>query len=92
MKYEVELSDVALDDIKALKKSGEIAALKKINALLAELEEHPYTGTGKPKPLGHGRTGQWSRHITEKHRLVYLVDDKKITVLVISASGHYDDK
>jgi toxin YoeB len=92
MTYEVELSASALNDIKMLRKAGEKAALKKINALIDELQEHPYTGTGKPKPLGGNRAGQWSRRITDKHRLVYSVDDGKITVLVISACGHYGDK
>jgi toxin YoeB len=59
---------------------------------LTELEEHPYTGTGKPEPMEYGRIEQWSRRITQKHRLVYSVDDKKITVLVLSADGHYEDK
>jgi toxin YoeB len=75
-----------------LRKAGEKVALKKIDALLDELKEHPYMGTGKPKPLGANRAGQWSRRITDKHRLVYMVNDDKILVLIISASGHYGDK
>jgi Txe/YoeB family toxin of toxin-antitoxin system len=55
------------------------------------LQSRAYSGTGKPKPLSYGKTGQWSRRITAKHRLVYSVDDEKITVLMITASGHYDD-
>ncbi|MBW8326055.1 MAG: type II toxin-antitoxin system YoeB family toxin [Prolixibacteraceae bacterium] len=30
--------------------------------------------------------------MTDKHRLVYSVGDKIITVLVISTFGHYSDK
>ena len=48
MTYDIELSEIALDGIKQLKKSGELQALKKLNSLLTELEEHPKTGTGKP--------------------------------------------
>lgn len=28
----------------------------------------------------------------DKHRLVYKIEEEKITVLVLSAYGHYDDK
>ncbi|MDR3339077.1 MAG: Txe/YoeB family addiction module toxin, partial [Candidatus Symbiothrix sp.] len=60
--------------------------------LLEELTEHPYTGTGKPEPLGYDLKGKWSRRITQKHRLIYQVHDKSITVDVLSAFGHYDEK
>ena len=92
MKYELIISEDAEKDFLKHRKSGDKAAILKLNDLLNELREHPYSGTGKPKPLGHDRAGQWSRKITSKHRLVYSVDDEVITVLVISAFGHYSDK
>jgi toxin YoeB len=88
--YKIEFTKQATEDLTRLKRNEPIA-YRKVGKLLFELFEHPYSGTGKPKPLGYGRTGQWSRRITSKHRLVYSVDDEKITVLVITASGHYDD-
>ncbi|MDR2813448.1 MAG: Txe/YoeB family addiction module toxin [Prevotellaceae bacterium] len=91
MSYSVEFTKDALKEITILKKS-EAGAYRKLQGLLDELSEHPCTGTGKPKPLGGSRAGQWSRRITDRHRLVYSVDDEKITVLVISALGHYGDK
>ena len=92
MSYIIDFTDSALKDIQDLKKSGEKSVLKKIDSLINELEEHPYTGTGKPKPLKGNLDGHWSRRINQKHRLVYQVDDMKIIVLIISASGHYNDK
>jgi len=92
MKYDLIISEDAEKDFLRLRKSGEKAAILKLNDLLNELREHPYTGTGKPKPLGYNRAGQWSRRITDKHRLVYSVDEGELTVLVISTSGHYNDK
>ena len=76
MKYSVTITENAEQDILLLLKSGERPAIVKLNQLLNELREHPYTGTGKPKPLGYGRKGQWSSRITQKHRLVYSVDDE----------------
>jgi len=92
MAYTLFFTDAAVNDLKQLRKTGEKAVLKKIESLLNELSEHPCTGTGKPKPLGNNRTGQWSRRITDKHRLVYLVDENEIKVIVLALLGHYDDK
>ncbi|MCH5308145.1 MAG: type II toxin-antitoxin system YoeB family toxin [Prevotella sp.] len=36
--------------------------------------------------------GQWSRRITQKHRLVYEIHDAEVVVLVLTAYGHYDDR
>ena len=35
---------------------------------------------------------QWSRRITDKHRLVYEIHKDKIDVLIVNAYGHYNDK
>lgn len=92
MKYDVELTELALDGIKTFRKSGDLQALKKLNKLLTELEEHPTTGTGQVEPLKGDKSGLWSRRITGKHRLVYSINDTEIKVLVISTYGHYEDK
>ena len=91
MKYIIDFTDDAKRDIANLKRS-EPQAYKKLLTLLGELYLHPTVGTGKPKQLGGDRTGQWSRRITQKHRLIYMIEETKITILVLSAYGHYDDK
>jgi toxin YoeB len=92
MKYILDLTPDARKDIQILRKSGDHIALKKLESLFEELENHPYTGTGHPKLLKHKYSGCYSRKITEKHRLVYRVNDASITVIVLSTEGHYDDK
>jgi len=92
MKYELQYTSDFEEDKEKLRKSGEIKALKKLAILLFELMEHPTTGTGKPEPLSGNRSGQWSRRITQKHRLIYLIEEEKVIVLLLSAYGHYDDK
>jgi toxin YoeB len=91
MTYTLYFTDEAKKDLAGLKKN-EPAAFKKAKALLTELQRHPRTGTGKPKLLGYGYKGFFCRRITKKHRLVYSINDEKITVVVITASGHYHDK
>ena len=89
--YELKFTPAADEDLKKLKKS-EPKAAKKALALLKEIIDTPYTGTGKPHALTGDRAGQWSRRITQKHRLVYTVNDTEIIVLVLAAYGHYNDK
>lgn len=92
MKYKIILSPKARKDLISLKKSGDKSLMSKIKNLFEELETHPYFGTGKPKKLKHELQRLYSRRITHKHRLIYLVSEETITILVLSISGHYDDK
>jgi len=92
IKYELEYTSDFEEDKEKLRKSGDTQALKKLAVLLWELTEHPTTGTGKPKPLSGDRAGQWSRRISSKHRLIYMIDNEKVIVLLLSTFGHYDDK
>lgn len=92
MKFEVILSDEAKSDIERLKKSGNKKTLKKLYDLLKELKDSPKTGTGKPEQLKHYEIPTWSRRISGEHRLVYEIQDDVVTVLVLSAFGHYGDK
>lgn len=89
--YRIDFAPEALKDIARLMKS-EPGSFKKFNSLVEELKIHPKTGTGKPKPLSGNRSGQWSRKITDKHRLIYKVKDEEVVVLVLSTWGHYEDK
>jgi toxin YoeB len=92
VKYNLILSPEAKADILALRKAGDKVVLRKIENLFKELEEHPYFGTGKPEPLKYKRPGVYSRRINRKHRLVYSIQEEVITVLVLDAYGHYEDK
>ncbi|MDM1074347.1 Txe/YoeB family addiction module toxin [Empedobacter brevis] len=91
MIYEVIFSSKAKEDLKKLKKS-EPKAFQKAVILISELMEHPKTGTGKPTLKKYNLAGFYARKITDKHRLVYSIDDDKIIVQIVSARGHYDDK
>jgi toxin YoeB len=57
-----------------------------------ELAKTPFEGEGKPEPLKHNYSKYWSRRINRKNRIIYRVDENVVTVFVISAMGHYDDK
>lgn len=89
MSYSIEFTTKALEGIEKLSKSGNKPILLKIRKLLDELVEHPYTGTGQPEQLKHKFASFWSRRINHEHRLVYVVDEQKIVVTIISAKGHY---
>ncbi len=89
--YNVDFSKQARIDLKKLRRN-EPAAFEKAFELIEELRNHPRTGRGKPKMLTGDRSGQWSRRITDKHRLVYTIEEDILKVLVLTSSGHYNDK
>lgn len=64
------------------------AILKRINALIKEVQRDPFAGIGKPEPLKHGLSGYWSRRINDEHRLVYKVVDDQI--LIAQLRYHYE--
>ncbi|MDR0833892.1 MAG: Txe/YoeB family addiction module toxin [Candidatus Symbiothrix sp.] len=90
--YKLKLTDQFKADMEKHRFSGQVKNLAKITRLLQEIVKNPYVGIGDPEPLTFDRKGEWSRRITRKHRLVYSVNDEKITVLMISSWGHYGDK
>jgi len=59
----------------------------RINALIRECQQNPFTGTGKPEPLKNNLSGYWSRRIDKTHRLVYLPEDGSL--YIVSARYHY---
>lgn len=91
-KYFVDFEPLARKDLKAHFKSGDRASIKKISKILEELVETPFTGEGKPEELKYQLTGFWSRQINKKDRMIYKVEEEIVTVIVISAMGHYLDK
>ncbi len=92
MKYFIELDPTAEEHLAKHHKAGNKILLKKIFKLFQELEIHPETGTGKPHQLKHQQAAIWSRSIDDRHRMLYTIENSKITVFVISLWGHYNDK
>lgn len=88
MSYSLEFTIEAISDIEKHKKAGDKKILIKIDKLLNELREHPTTGTGKPEKLKHYEVATWFRRITDKHRLVYRIEDKKVVVIVLTFWGN----
>ncbi|PWB26679.1 Txe/YoeB family addiction module toxin [Flavobacterium sp. HTF] len=73
-------------------KSGNKNILKKINALIEDIQLHPFSGIGKPEQLKYNLSGVWSRRIDQEHRLVYeIIDEDTIEILnLLSLKGHYE--
>ena len=90
--FAIILELVAEKDLKKHFKSGDKATIKRINQIFEELRVNPKKGTGNPEALKHRLSGFWSRRINHKDRLIYKVEDKLVTVFIISAMGHYSDK
>ncbi|WP_082820184.1 Txe/YoeB family addiction module toxin [Desulfuromonas sp. DDH964] len=61
--------------------------LKRVNALIQDIQRSPLSGIGKPEPLKHGLSGYWSRRINDEHRIVYkIVND---SIFIAQVRYHY---
>lgn len=63
--------------------------LRRINALLKDIERNCFEGIGKPEPLKGELSGMWSRRIDDVNRIVYY--EKAGVIYVVACRGHYDD-
>lgn len=61
--------------------------LKRINALIKDIQRNGNEGIGKPEALKHNLSGYWSRRITDEHRLVYTI--KGDAILIAQCRYHY---
>ena len=61
--------------------------LKRINALIKDIQRNPFDGIGKPEPLKENLSGYWSCRIDEVNRLVYF--ERNEMIYIISCKGHY---
>ena len=62
--------------------------LKRINQLLQDIVRNGNAGIGKPEPLSSDLSGDWSRRIDEKNRLVYRIQNDRIEV--VQCRTHYN--
>ena len=62
--------------------------LKRINALVKDIQRNGNDGIGKPEALKHGFHGFWSRRITDEHRLIYKVTETEI--VIAQCRYHYE--
>ena len=63
--------------------------LKRINALIKDIDRNGNEGIGKPEALRHDKRGYWSRRIDDVNRLVYRISGD--TLEIAQCRSHYDD-
>jgi toxin YoeB len=74
------------DDLRYWVESGRKTALRVIRLVESVLRD-PFTGPGRPEPLKYLAPNVWSRRLTQEHRIVYLVRDRRVDFL--QARYHY---
>ena len=62
--------------------------LKKLNALIKDIQRSHFVGIGKPEPLKENLSGWWSRRIDDTNRIVYKQDGDNI--IIAACKGHYN--
>ena len=62
--------------------------MRRINALIKDIQRNPFEGLGKPEPLKENYQGWWSRRIDKVNRIVYKVENRRI--IIAQCRTHYD--
>ena len=76
-----------VNDLRFWVQTDQRVALR-VLALVDAVMRDPFDGIGKPERLNYGRQATWSRRITQEHRLMYYVEDDRVTFL--QARYHYE--
>ena len=63
--------------------------LKRINALIRDIQRGEIEGIGKPEPLRGNLSGWYSRRIDDANRLVYKINED--AVVIAACKGHYEN-
>ena len=65
--------------------------IKKILTIIDELCIDPYSKLHKFERLIGNYSGFCSKRIDQKNRIIYQVIDQKVTIIIVSVHGHYND-
>ncbi len=61
--------------------------INRVNALLKDIQRHPFQGIGNPEPLKHHWSDYWSRRIDRAHRIIYKAT--KDTLYIVQCHYYY---
>jgi len=82
-------SDIAWNDYLYWQEQDK-KTLRKINALIKDIDRNGYKCKGGPEPLKGNLTGYWSVRINQKDRLVFRIIDGELEI--VQCRTHYGDK
>lgn len=85
--YRVEYHRQAVKDIERLKQAGLADKAKRLIEIVAE---NPWQNPPPYEKLVGDLAGMYSRRINRQHRLVYMVDQERMTVRVLALWTHYE--
>ena len=81
---------IEVDDAYLYWQTQDKKTIKRINQLIKDIERNGcMNGIGKPEPLTGDLQGEYSRHINDKDRLVYHMEDERI--YIAHCRGHYKE-
>ena len=89
MVYKLVYTNHAKKGFSYLKKAKRYGYCKKVALLLDIIAEDPRKYPPPIKKLKKDLKGAYARRISQKHRLVYTIDDEQKTVKILLIGGHY---
>ena len=89
--YKLEISKSAKKELELIKKSATPSVKSKLEHIVEELQKHPTKGLSVEQLKGKGGIG-YSRELSKKDRVVYVVLEEEKTVVISQFLNHYEDK
>ncbi len=89
MSFKIKALPQFAKEYQNIAKFGDEKKLNRIDRLIENACQTPFSGLGKPEALRFGLSGLWSRRITQKDRLIYSVEGD--TIVLHQCLGHYDE-
>ncbi|MDD5391115.1 MAG: Txe/YoeB family addiction module toxin [Gallionellaceae bacterium] len=83
----ITFEDAAWDDYLYWQQNDK-AMLRRVNALIRDIQRDPFGGIGKPEALKFNFTGFLSRRIGNVHRIVYKPIDEELIIAQLRV--HYE--
>ena len=85
--YKIEYHKKVVKEIKNIKESKLDTKLK---SLIEILKTNPFQNPPPYEKLGGELAGLYSRRINIQHRLIYMVDEERKIIKILSVWSHYE--
>ena len=79
----------AVEDLLWFRKNDRKIYMKAFDMVLS-IQNDPRSGIGKPERLKYFEEEVWSRRLTQKDRIVYIIWQNINTIDIISCKEHYE--
>lgn len=88
--YSIDFESRTKKQIQKIHKNKKLYS--RFKKILENIQSNPYSNSFKFERLKYYKLPTYSKRLSKKDRIVYVVIENKVKVIVVSVLGHYNDK